>query len=59
MVDKQGEKLNMINEIKKLVLKIDVKDLSIEDLYYYILILEELDMIDYHYTDTLSSEDYD
>lgn len=49
----------MINEIKKLVLEVDVKKLSIEDLYYYVLLLCELGLDDYTPNDIITSEDYD
>ena len=49
----------MISKIKQMVLEVDVKKLSIEELYYYVLLLCELGLDEYSPNDIITNEDYD
>ena len=48
----------MIRKIKEIIEEIEIGDLSIQELYYYVKIIKELDLIYVQIAEELEEEDY-
>ena len=57
-IEVRTKEINFMKDILKAVSLVEVKTLSIEELYYYVKLLKELDLLIVETPSTLDKEDY-